>query len=117
MEDRVTYAEIKDMFLDVYYRTCRNHYNDDNWPTDSILSFVYHEFSDSYELDIENLMLNVIGLVLVNGRYKNIVDYMQNEVKEVLSKHSLAQLLIDIPNDEANEFLYDLEMVKTDLSR
>ncbi|WP_224718353.1 hypothetical protein [Pectobacterium versatile] len=73
-EERVNYEEIKNSLLRYYYIYCRNkiesfNRRDEKWAEhESEIGYAYYQFENAYELDIENLMLDVVTLVLMAGR-------------------------------------------------
>lgn len=118
-DERFDYEEIKISLLELYYVYCRRkvHYasrNGEVWHKDeSEIGFAYGEFCDSYDLPIENIMLEVVALILIAGRGpEQAQKYHYNKIAEILSSHSLEALLKDIDEDERNKLLRDMKLLK-----
>ncbi|MGL4859076.1 MAG: hypothetical protein ACRC5A_04930 [Enterobacteriaceae bacterium] len=118
-DERIDYQEIRSSFLDCYYYYCRNVLNSMNkngrgWEeNEHEIGYAYDQFENSYELPIENLMLHVLNLILSANRFgKTFEDYHRTQIANILSVHSLDELIADISEDEKNDLLYDMKLLK-----
>lgn len=118
-DGRFDYQQIKASLLELYYVYCQQkvHYasrNGEVWHKDeSEIGFAYGEFCDSYDLPIENIMLEVSALILRAGRgLKQAEEYHYNKIAEILASHSLEALLNDIGEEERSGLLYDMKLLK-----
>ena len=118
-DERFDYEEIRTSLLDLYYVCCRRklHHaprHGGEWHKDeSEIGFAYGEFCDSYDLPIENIMLEVLALILRAGRGpEQAQKYHYNKIVEILSSHSLEELFKDIGEEERNDLLYDMKLLK-----
>ncbi|AVX36789.1 hypothetical protein ACSMDF_17170 [Yersinia enterocolitica] len=117
--ERILYQEIRSSFLECYYYCCRNILDNvgrggDGWAEgEHEIGYAYYQFENAYELPIENLMLNVLNLILGAGRFGDTFDsFYRREISEILSKHSLDDLMADIDEEERKDLLYDMKLLK-----
>ncbi|PAA98150.1 hypothetical protein [Serratia fonticola] len=117
--ERVDYQEIKISLLELYYIYCQRKFRSTNsdkdmWLKDeSEIGYAYGEFCDSYNLPIENIMLEVLALILRAGRGPEKAErHHCNRIAEILSNHSLDELIKDIDEEERNDLLYDMKLLK-----
>lgn len=116
---RIGYQEIKMSLLELYYIYCQqkigsNSRDMDTWLKDeSEIGYAYGEFCESYDLPIENIMLDVLSLILRAGRGPEKAEqYHYNRIAEILSKHNLDELMTDIDEEERKDLLYDMKLLK-----
>ncbi|ATA25832.1 hypothetical protein BIY26_05140 [Brenneria goodwinii] len=117
--ERISYDEIRDSFLRYYYIYCRNKLDSFNrrgegWSEhESEIGYAYYQFENAYELEIENLMLNVLTLVLMAGRGPEQVEKnLRKDIKDMLSEHKLDELIADISEEERQDLIYDMSLLK-----
>ncbi|MFC5476372.1 hypothetical protein [Paraherbaspirillum soli] len=112
MRERVTYSEIRNRFLEIYFVGCRDH-GFSGWSSELVTTWVYSpEFDGTYYLPIEQLMLEVVALVLTGGWYPTQVSFHRSEIMRLLSANKLESMIKEVPQDEAEEFLNDLKILK-----
>ncbi|CFR07691.1 Uncharacterised protein [Yersinia frederiksenii] len=119
---RIGYQEIRMSLLELYYIYCQQKFGSigsnssdmDTWLKDeSEIGYAYEEFCESYDLPIENIMLEVLSLILRAGRGPEKAEqYHYNRIAEILSKHSLDDLMTDIDEEERKDLLYDMKLLK-----
>lgn len=114
MQERDTYYMIKEIFLGNLFDLCKDFNqlkstNDYNYST--FISIIDDDFLYTYESSIEKLMFKVVCLIMTGGWDESLVKYFTNEIALILSEFSLDQLLIDIPKEEASDFIEDLKAV------
>ncbi len=116
---RIGYQEIKMSLLELYYIYCQQKFGSnsgdmDTWLKDeSEIGYAYGEFCESYDLPIEKIMLEVLSLILRAGRGPEKAEqYHYNRIAEMLSKHSLDDLMTDIDAEERKDLLYDMKLLK-----
>ncbi|PIT09795.1 hypothetical protein BGI30_06500 [Snodgrassella alvi] len=113
MEERTTYYEIKHWNLELIFDSCRSRLGHNiDWSYAGIISEGYNDYEANFELPIEKLMLAVVCLILTGGWYPNLVDYFTKQAINILLENSLDNLLLNVPLEEANEFLQDLRILK-----
>ncbi|MCQ8233625.1 hypothetical protein [Pectobacterium carotovorum] len=117
-EERINYEEIKNSLLRYYYIYCRNKLESFNrrgerWAEhESEIGYAYYQFENAYELDIENLMLDVVTLVLMAGRGPQQVEKnLRNSINILLSNQGLDKLIQDITEEEKSSLLYDMSLL------
>ncbi|VEI77355.1 Uncharacterised protein [Mannheimia haemolytica] len=113
--ERIDYKTLKQWFLDDAYIWCqrqfekgmikKHHHNFNEW------GGALDSFSRSFELPIENLMIDVIFLITNAGRLRLSHQIVFNRVTNVLSKYNLSDLISCLEEEEKQEFLYDLNLV------
>ncbi|WP_127960428.1 hypothetical protein [Serratia microhaemolytica] len=119
ISERAGYQEIKTSLLELYYIYCQQKFDSTGrnmsiWLKDeSEIGYAYGEFCDSYDLPIENIMLEVLSLILRAGRGPEKAEqYHYNRIAEILSEHSLDDLIADIDEEERKDLLYDMKLLK-----
>lgn len=117
-EERIGYEEIKNSFLRCYYIYCRNKLDSFNrrgevWgESESEIGYAYYQFEDSYDLDIEKLMLNVITLVLMAGRGpKQVEKNLRESINSILKNKALNVIVQNITEEEKIDLLYDMSLL------
>lgn len=117
--ERISYDEIRDSFLRYYYIYCRNKLDSFNrrgegWAErESEIGYAYYQFENAYDLPIENLMLNVLTLVLMATRGPEQAEKsLREDIKDILSKHKLDELIADISEEEKQDLIYDMSLLK-----
>ncbi|SDC49849.1 Immunity protein Imm2 [Variovorax sp. CF079] len=111
-EERVTYETLKLWALESYYDGCRDLAAMKGWPHEQILAYVSHTFEDGFERPVEDLMWRVILLVLSGGWHPDWEVSARQVITEQLAKHGLRALLLEVPEDEAELFQRDLQILK-----
>lgn len=56
-------------------------------------------------------MLFTVESICNAGRCKDVHVFLLDSIRNILSQHSLEELLKDLEEDEKNEFIYDLNLV------
>jgi hypothetical protein len=108
--ERISYAVIKELLLSYYWRGCRDH-GFAGWLPEQVSAWAYGEFEGSYDLPIENLMLEVASLVLTGGWFSDQARYHKEEILRILSVINLNAQLTELPQEEAEEFTNDLRVL------
>jgi len=111
-EERITYQTLKEWALDSYYDGCRDLAVMEGWPHEQIMGYVSYTFEDGFERPIEDLMWRVILLVLSGGWHPEWGRRARHLIVNALAEHGLANLLADVPTDEAEAFRHDLRILK-----
>lgn len=112
MEERVTYGEIRAWFLGRYYSYCRGKLSDKSpWiEGESEVGYAYMELENSFDMPVENLMLEVLALILSAGRSSESVErYHLNIISGLLKEIDISSVLEDLPSDEATDLTADLK--------
>ncbi|WP_143541473.1 hypothetical protein [Rodentibacter genomosp. 1] len=65
-------------------------------------------YENSFEKPIENLMIYII---LRSGRNPYSHNLVLNDIYKILSKYELNKLLLELEEEEKQDFLYDLDLV------
>lgn len=115
MEERITYREIRAWFLGCYYNYCRAKVkNNSPWVEgESEAGYAYSELEKSFDMPVENLMLEVLSLILGAGRSSDQSQkYHRGIISELLSENNLSDMLKELPEEEAEEFKADLKLLK-----
>jgi hypothetical protein len=108
--ERASYSVIKELLLSYYWRGCRD-YGFTGWLPEQVCAWAYGEFEGSYDLPIENLMLEVASFVLAGGWYSGQAGYHKEEIARILSAMNLNDQLKELPQEEAEEFASDLRVL------
>lgn len=118
ISERASFQEIKTSLLELYYVYCQQKFDSTDsdvsiWLKDeSEIGYVYGEFCDSYDLPIEKIMLEVLSLILRAGRGPEKAEqYHYKRIAEILSEHSLDDLMADIDEEERKDLLYDMKLL------
>jgi hypothetical protein len=107
MTEAISYQEIKNIILSYYWRGCRDHVQD-NWTTEQVCAWTYNELENSFDLAIENLMLEVIFFALTSGLQNPLSSYHKKSANEILSA-------IDLQNEISKMLPQDVLDFKEDL--
>ena len=108
MTETISYQEIKNIIRSYYWRGCRDHALD-NWTTEQVYAWTYNELENSFDLAIENLMLEVIFFVLTSGLQSSLSLYHKKSANEILSA-------IDFHNEISQLLPQDILDFKEDLT-
>jgi hypothetical protein len=101
------YQEIKDIAFSCYWRGCRDHKRY-NWTSEQIYAWTYNELENSFDLPIENLMLEVVFFVLTSGLQGTLSEYHKKSAQGIIAEIDLAHELASLQPDDATEFQADL---------
>ncbi|WNJ81256.1 hypothetical protein RJE46_08525 [Cedecea neteri] len=119
ISERASFQEIKTSLLELYYVYCQQKFDFTGggasiWLKDeSEIGYAYGEFCDSYDLPIEKIMLEVLSLILRAGRGPDKAEqHHYSRIAEILSEHSLDDLMADIDEEERKDLLYDMKLLK-----
>lgn len=117
--ERINYYEIKRDFLDCCYAGCRAMLSDfitgsPQWPEDTDeRGYASYQYEGVYQLPIEQLMLAVINLILMAARGPEYVEiFHRKEIQKILSAHPINELLQELGEEEREELLYDMKLLK-----
>ncbi|MDW3716533.1 MULTISPECIES: Imm2 family immunity protein [unclassified Pseudomonas] len=111
MEDRVSYGEIRAMFLSCYYNYCKLKLKSSSaWVEgESEAGYAYGELENAFDMPVENLMLEVLALVMQAGRASlQTQKYHKDAICSLLSDRSISDVLEGLPAEEVDEFKADL---------
>lgn len=111
-EHRVTYLTIKQWVMEAYFDFCRDRGVVLGRPHAEILGGVSYEYEGCFERPVERLMLEVVCLILNGGWYPQPMNYHREQIQKLIAESSLENLLVDVPAEEADMFLHDLEILK-----
>lgn len=111
-EGRATYENIKSGVLEAYYDFCRDRGVVKRMSHLEVLGYVDCEYEDIFESPLENLMLTVARLILTGGWYPEAEKNFRRSIEQQLSSNSLESLLVEVPKNEADLFLHDLQILK-----
>lgn len=111
-DERVTYETIKSWLLETYYDFCRDKGVMKHWSREEILAAVSYQFEVTFERPVEELMWQVVELVLIGGQYKEMENQQRQIINDLIIKYGLDNLLVDVPEEEAELFLHDLTILK-----
>ncbi|MCC4593419.1 immunity protein Imm2 [Xanthomonas campestris pv. cannae] len=113
-DDRAKYNEIRTWILDRCYEYCRLKAKGKSpWVEgESELGYAYDEFENSFETQVEKLMLEVIILILSAGRFsEKSNEYHMKRIYGILQNMDLSGVLKNLQFDEAEEFKADLRIL------
>ncbi len=127
MENRKTYYQIRNSFLECYYDYCRHKISSESSWLDGEheIGYSYDQFVDvesekhtAYRTTIEKLMLEVIALICDGGRNKKAREYHQSMIKKLMQrKEALIDTIYTLPEKERIDFISDLELIGVELRR
>jgi hypothetical protein len=98
--------------MEAYFDFCRDRGVVLGRPHAEILGGISYEYEGCFERPIERLMLEVICMVLNGGWYQQPMSYHRDQIQKFITESSLEDLLADVPQEEANLFRHDLEILK-----
>lgn len=115
MFERVNYGTLKQWFFEDAYQWCQENFIDGEvkkWhPRSSEWGGALDSFHGNFDMPIENLMLNTIYIITNAGRNEVSHNIVLGRIDDILSKHSLEELISPLGEEERKEFLYDLNLV------
>lgn len=111
MTEITSYQEVKDIALSCYWRGCRDH-KTLNWTTEQVCAWTYNELENSFDLPIENLMLEIIFFVLTSGLQSTLSEYHRKAANKILIEMDLVRELISLLPDDASELESDLRTLE-----
>lgn len=111
-EERVTYETIKSWALGCYFEGCRDHAVMKGWPHEQIMGYVDYQFENVFERPVESFMWRVVLLVLSGGWHPDWDSRARQLIAAQLAEDGLANLLADVPPEEAELFQHDLRILK-----
>ncbi|WP_287881317.1 hypothetical protein [Aquitalea sp.] len=111
-EDRVTYQMLKEWALNSYFDFCRDRGITMGMSHLEVIGYIDYDFEDGFQRPIEDLMWRVILLVLSGGWHSEWCHLTRQLIVDKLAEHSLENLLVNIPVDEAEAFQHDLKILK-----
>jgi len=111
-EERVTYMTLKSWALECYYEGCRDHALMKGRPHEQIMGYVDYQFENVFERSVEICMWRVVLLVLSGGWHPEWSLRARQLIVDQIAAQNLQDLLADVPTDEADLFLHDLEILK-----
>ncbi|WP_225086415.1 hypothetical protein U1R68_00320 [Pectobacterium colocasium] len=118
-DERMTYKELRDMFLSCFYDCCRNKLQlyiktgEKNDYDGEEIGYASYQFENTPFIPIEKLMLNVFKLILIAGREtENVEDSIRKSITTILAENSLEELIKDIGEDEKKDLLYDMQLLR-----
>lgn len=114
MMSRVDYKTLKQWFLDDAYIWCQRRFEKGvikEWENEFNEWGALDSFSESFELPIENLMIDVIFIITNAGRLKRSHKIVLNRINDFLLKHNLNELISFLGEEEREDFLYDLNLI------
>jgi uncharacterized Fe-S cluster-containing MiaB family protein len=114
MQERLTYQEIRSWVLGCFYQFYRGKViSHGNWVQDELeISFAYEQYYNSFELPLEQLMLEVLAMIMLAGRFSDTIQFHQKNVDNILKNNSLEDMLKDVSLEESEEFIQDMEILK-----
>lgn len=118
-EDIASYDDIKGGFMFNMYNFRRGIINksekvkDHNELFNMELAVAYYQAENAYPIPVENLMFNVIRLILMAGMgYQVAEKSVFGFVIDILEKNNLDDMLNMISEDDRNDLIYDLRLLK-----
>jgi hypothetical protein len=106
MTEATSYQEVKAIALSTYWRGCLNQAASDY--QGCVHAWTYHELDNSFDLPIENLMLEMVLLVLTSGSNEAMRDYHREATCKIILSISLDRELARLSPDDALELESDL---------
>jgi hypothetical protein len=110
--ERATYETIKSWALAAHYDFCRDTGLVSRRPYLEVLGRIEYEFENTFDLPVEKLMLCVVQLVLTGGWYPDAEKNYRRAIQDQIAQYGLEKLLSDVPQEEANLFRHDLNILK-----
>lgn len=118
-DERIDYYEIRLSFLGCCYEGCRQKLKNITMGTSGVpkyedgIGYAHYQFENSYELPIEQLMLDVVTLVLIAARGPEHVErFHRKEIKQILSTHPLYELIKELGEEEREDLLHDMKILQ-----
>ncbi|NHZ36758.1 hypothetical protein [Massilia rubra] len=116
---RIPYKLIRYQFLRCYYIYCSSKFSVSKrifgeWVGNEHESaFAYDNLELSFELPIENLMLEVISTIMAGGRQSaQFEQHTQKRIVKILDGRKIGDLLGTLDGDELAEFRADLALLR-----
>lgn len=112
MDERLSYGEIRILYLSCYYHFCRFKLKSNSaWIGDeSEAGYAYGELDNAFDKPIENLMLEVLALVMGVGRASSQAQkYHKDAILKLLGDKTVADMLEGLPAEEVDEFKADFD--------
>lgn len=110
-DERLSYEILKSYALDAYFDYCRDRALKSGFSHGEIIGYVSCIFEDGFESSIENLMWDVIILVISGGWYVEWNEKLRANIVSRIKNDGLANVLAEIPDDEADIFVRDLKLL------
>jgi hypothetical protein len=111
-DERETYETIKSCALYLLYDFCRDTGLVSRRSHLEMLGRIDYQFENSFDLPVEKLMLCVVQLVLTGGWYPDAEKNYRRAIQDQIAQYGLEKLLSDVPQEEANLFRHDLNILK-----
>jgi hypothetical protein len=120
MEDeRTTYRAIREWAMDSVYEVSRSlillgqRNGFETIKTTDVFVAFFDETQECFETDLEELMWRTLEMILDRGLGPQAVrDECTRIIKNILARNVFDDLVRDIPDDEASELRYDLNLLK-----
>ena len=123
MENRSTYFEIKENFLECCFDYCRSKIDSEWLEKETEIGFAYEQYVymeedkyTAYKITLENLMLETITLILRAGRSSVAEEYHRMMISRLLSKGDISQEINNLPEEERFDFVSDLEVLGIEIA-
>lgn len=111
-KERNTYQTLKNSALGVYFDGCRDLAIMSGWTHMQVVGYVSYAYEEGFERPIEDLMWQVI-LFIISAGWNSDWDVRQRQlIVSRIVNCGLDNLLLNIPDDEANLFLHDLKILE-----
>jgi hypothetical protein len=111
-EERIPYQTLKEWALSSYFDFCRDRGVVKGMSHLEVVGYVSYDFEYGFERQIEDVMWRVVLLVLSGGWHPDFDGKQHKLIVDKIAAHGLEDLLADVPQDEANLFRHDLEILK-----
>jgi hypothetical protein len=118
MEERRTYQDIRREAMEKAYLAARSQFHPSRVPhtpdiRPQLFTRFFTETYDSYDDDLDMLMIRTLELLLWQGEAPKMVHAdCTHIIEEILARKSFEGLVRDIPEKEAEELRYDLVLLK-----
>jgi len=111
-EERISYQTLKEWALDSYFDFCRDRGVIKGMSHLEVIGYVSFDFEYGFERQIEDLMWRVVLLVLSGGWHSDFDVNQRLLIVQQIAENGLENLLVDVPQEEADTFRHDLEILK-----
>lgn len=106
MTNVASYQEVRDIALSTYWRGRLSQATGEY--SECIHAWTYNELDNSFDLPIENLMLELVLLVLAFGSNEAMRDYHRDLARKILLGIDLGHQLARLSPDDASDLEGDL---------
>lgn len=109
-EKRFTYTDMKKIALGALYDFSRDLGVKKGRPHIQVVGMVSDCYENGFERPVEDVMWNCVLYILCGGWYAEPAEIIKKNIEIYIEKIGVENLLLDVPQDEANDFRMDLKI-------